>query len=76
MNPENAFDVQFQPMGKRARGDPGTTLLEAARESGIQLASACGGEGSCGQCQVVLLQGEVSPPTPDEVFILSALGPP
>jgi uncharacterized 2Fe-2S/4Fe-4S cluster protein (DUF4445 family) len=71
MNPGKPFKIEFQPMGKRARGDPGSKLLDAARDSGIQLASACGGEGSCGQCQVIVLQGEVSPPTPDEVFILS-----
>ncbi len=71
MSPGESIEVQFQPMGKRARGFPGDNLLEVARDSGIQLASACGGEGNCGQCQIILIQGEVSPPTPDEEFILS-----
>jgi uncharacterized 2Fe-2S/4Fe-4S cluster protein (DUF4445 family) len=52
---------------------PGTSVLEAARQAGIDLASACGGEGNCGQCQVVILEGQTNPTTLDEEFILSDL---
>lgn len=62
--------IAFQPLGIRARAAAGTTLFEAARQAGIELSSACGGEGHCGQCQVVVLQGEVSPATEDEEYIL------
>lgn len=65
------FDVQFQPIGKHVKVPSGTSLIEAARQAGIDLTSDCGGEGSCGQCQVVLLTGEVSPPNDDEEFILT-----
>lgn len=64
------FQVEFQPTGKRVRVAAGENLLEAARDSGIELASACGGEGNCGQCQIVILSGEVTAPTMDEEFIL------
>lgn len=68
-----SFQVEFQPTGKRVNASSGDTLLEVARNSGIDLASACGGEGNCGQCQVIILTGKVSPPTPDEEFIISEL---
>jgi len=34
-------------------------LLEAMREHGIRLASACGGSGYCGKCRIRLLKGSV-----------------
>ena len=70
MKKENTFEIQFQPLGKRVTVAPGTTVFEAARQAGIELTSACGGEGNCGQCQVVLLAGEANPPTPDEEFLI------
>ena len=73
MNHSDLFQVEFQPIGKRVKVTPGISVLEAARQAGIDLASACGGEGNCGQCQVVLLTGQVSPTTSDENFILSDL---
>jgi uncharacterized 2Fe-2S/4Fe-4S cluster protein (DUF4445 family) len=71
MNPENkTFQVQFQPLGKRVSVSDGATLLEAARQAGIQLASACGGEASCGQCLVVLKKGKANPLKSAEQFLL------
>ncbi|MEZ4595184.1 MAG: 2Fe-2S iron-sulfur cluster-binding protein, partial [Chloroflexota bacterium] len=67
------FQVQFQPIGKRIVAAPDVSLFEAARESGLDLASACGGEGNCGQCRVMVLSGETTPPNLDEEFILSEL---
>ncbi len=64
--------VDFEPIGKRVEVASGATLLEAAQEAGIALASACGGIGNCGQCRVQLLAGEVSPLTADEGFFLTA----
>jgi uncharacterized 2Fe-2S/4Fe-4S cluster protein (DUF4445 family) len=66
-----SFEIQFQPLGKRVFVQEGTSVLEAARLAGIDITSACGGEGSCGQCQVVLLAGAVNRPTQDEIFFLS-----
>jgi uncharacterized 2Fe-2S/4Fe-4S cluster protein (DUF4445 family) len=67
------FQVEFQPTGKRVSVSPGDYLLEVARDTGIEMAAACGGEGNCGQCRVIILSGDVSPPTPDEEFIIPAL---
>jgi uncharacterized 2Fe-2S/4Fe-4S cluster protein (DUF4445 family) len=68
---EKTFQVQFQPLGKRVEVPARATLLEAARQAGIELASACGGEASCGQCLVILKKGETNPLTSAEQFILS-----
>jgi uncharacterized 2Fe-2S/4Fe-4S cluster protein (DUF4445 family) len=73
MSQNDTFHLEFQPIGKRVEVSPGTNILEAARQAGIDLASICGGEGNCGQCQVVLLDGQVTPPTSDEEFIFSEL---
>jgi uncharacterized 2Fe-2S/4Fe-4S cluster protein (DUF4445 family) len=72
MEQKKDLQVQFQPLGKRVEVPSGTTLFEAARLAGLDLTTACGGEGNCGQCQVVLLSGEVTPLTPDEEFLIDA----
>ncbi|MCB0240764.1 MAG: 2Fe-2S iron-sulfur cluster binding domain-containing protein, partial [Anaerolineae bacterium] len=51
----NDSQIDFQPVGKRVTVAKYTTLLEAAIQAGIDLASACGGMGLCGQCRVRLL---------------------
>ena len=71
MSEQDSMQIQFQPLGTRVAVAVGTDLLEAAREAGIDLASVCGGEGNCGQCRVVILNGEVSALSLDEEFILS-----
>lgn len=73
MGEGESFQVQLQPIGKRVAAAPDVSLFEAARESGIDLASACGGEGNCGQCRIVVLAGETTPPNPDEEFILTEM---
>ena len=71
MSSQDAVQIQFQPIGKRVSVPAGTDLLEAALEAGLDLASACGGEGNCGQCRITVLDGDVSPLSLDEEFILS-----
>ena len=48
----------FVPSGRRGAVDPGTTVLDAARQFGVDLDSVCGGRGICGRCQVVPAFGE------------------
>ena len=72
MAPSETIQVDFEPIGKRVDVAAGITLLEAARQAGLSLASACGGMGKCGQCRVTILEGRVSPPTLNEAAILSA----
>ena len=63
---EPATTIVFQPWGRRCRAAAGTTLLEAAQANGVGVASGCGGVGTCGDCAVRVVTGEVTPPSDDE----------
>ncbi|MCB0253094.1 MAG: DUF4445 domain-containing protein [Anaerolineae bacterium] len=67
------IQVDFQPVGKRVTVAKYTTLLESAIQAGIDLASACGGMGLCGQCRVRLLAGDATPPNETEQDTFSEL---
>ena len=64
-------EVRFQPSGRSVRVPTGTTLLAAAREAGLPMASACGADGICGRCGVSVLAGaeNVSPETGNETEV-------
>lgn len=49
--------VRFEPSGKRAEASPRESLLEVAKRAGVDIESVCGGRGTCGRCQVRLVQG-------------------
>ncbi|MGD9127481.1 MAG: ASKHA domain-containing protein [Planctomycetia bacterium] len=58
----------FKPLDKKVYVLEGTRLLEAASSVGMNLEQPCGGEGTCGKCQVRII-GEVCAPTMvDEAF--------
>ncbi len=48
----------FVPSGRRGEIAAGTTVLDAARQLGVDLDSVCGGRGICGRCQVQPAFGE------------------
>ncbi len=50
--------VVFMPSGRRGHVAVGTTVLDAARELGVDLDSVCGGRGICSKCQVAPQFGE------------------
>ena len=50
--------VVFTPSGKRGRFAPGTPILTAARQLGVDLDSVCGGRGICSKCQITPAFGE------------------
>ena len=49
--------VTFYPFNKSGDVDPGTTLLDAASQLGLELAHECGGFASCSTCRVVVESG-------------------
>ena len=51
--------------------EDGSTVLEAARSVGIELESACGGQGTCGKCRVIVRGGMASEPDELERCLLS-----
>ena len=67
-----SFEVVFQPHGRKARFDHKITMLQAARDLGVDINSICGGAGSCGKCIVKIVQGteNVSDPTLEEADLL------
>jgi len=52
--------VIFTPSGKRGHFAPGTPVLTAARQLGVDLDSVCGGRGICSKCQITPSYGEFS----------------
>ncbi len=56
-NSNETCQALFLPMGRIGNFRRGMTLLEAARQAGVMIESACGGEGWCGQCAVQILEG-------------------
>ena len=50
--------VIFTPSGKRGRVKAGTSVLEAARQLGVDLDSVCGGRGICSRCQIAPAFGD------------------
>lgn len=55
-----SYEVRIEPSGRRFTALPEETLLEAALRSGINVRYNCS-NGTCGECQVNLKQGEVEP---------------
>lgn len=66
------YTIDFQPIGRRGQCPEDGTLLDAARTLGVDLASICGGVGSCGSCRVQLVSGALSPVTLNEEAELTA----
>ncbi len=50
--------VVFTPSGKRGTVPAGTSVLDAARQLGVDLDSVCGGRGICSKCQIAPSFGE------------------
>jgi len=51
-------NVTFQPSGVVVPGQPGESLFEIGRRSGVPISTSCNGKASCGLCRVVILAGE------------------
>ncbi len=78
--------VIFMPAGRRGRVTPGQSLLDAARQVGVEIESICGGRLTCGKCKVVVEHGRfpkhaitstadhLTPPGDEEVALLARMG--
>lgn len=49
--------VIFQPSGRRGEVEDGVTLLDAARELGVEIEALCGSARVCGKCKVKIEEG-------------------
>jgi uncharacterized 2Fe-2S/4Fe-4S cluster protein (DUF4445 family) len=63
--------IEIEPIGRRVEVQPGTTLMQAAQDAGVEIASICGGGGWCGNCRIKLVLGELTPVTELEYEVLS-----
>ncbi len=50
--------VVFTPSGREVVVAPGTTILDAARQGGVDLDSVCAARGICGRCQIQPSMGD------------------
>jgi uncharacterized 2Fe-2S/4Fe-4S cluster protein (DUF4445 family) len=60
------YTINFQPIGKRVSVAEENSLLRAAQEAGINIASVCGGVGICDSCKIRLIKGSLSRVTLEE----------
>lgn len=56
------YKVKFYPDNKVVEVEKDKTILSAALSAGVYINSACGGDGVCGRCKVILRKGKVSSP--------------
>lgn len=66
------FTIDFEPIGRRGPCPADQSLLESARQLNVDIVSICGGVGSCGQCKIQVIAGQVTPRTSEEEAELSA----
>lgn len=65
--------VIFEPDGKRCRIKKQINLLDAAKDLGVGIRSECGGEGTCGKCKIIVVNGSdlLNNPTAQENQMLT-----
>jgi len=51
--------IIFQPSGITLEVQAKTTLLDAVRLAGVEIDAPCGGKGTCGNCAVRIISGQV-----------------
>ena len=78
--------VIFVPSGRRGKVSQGMSVLDAARQLGVEIESICGGRLTCGKCRVRIEDGafqkhgivskpdHVTPPNDVETDLLNRLG--
>lgn len=55
---DNSPLLIFMPSGRRGRVERDMTLLEAARELGVEIESICGGQMTCNKCRIRIENGK------------------
>lgn len=60
------YNIEFEPVGRRGECPSGKSLLDCARQLGVDLVNVCGGRGKCKKCKIQVLKGTVSAATTDE----------
>ncbi|MBU1741080.1 MAG: DUF4445 domain-containing protein [Proteobacteria bacterium] len=71
MTDKRAGLVVFEPQGRRAEADPEANVLVLAQRVGLDIESACGGQGLCGRCRIKV-EAELPPPGVEEIEALGS----
>lgn len=56
-----ARTLRFPQLGREISSHAGETVYQSARNAGVRIIGACGGRGSCGTCQVWIVEGRTEP---------------
>ncbi len=69
-------NVTFVPGNFEVEVKEGASLYEAALQAGLPVASSCGGEATCGKCNMQVVSGEenLTPRVPLEARLLKKEG--
>src|SRR5690606_27078618 len=68
--------LAFPQLERRIESVAGETLFQSARRHGVRIVGACGGRGTCGSCEVRVIEGEVAAWTPASVSTQAPVPPP
>ena len=83
---KDTVKIIFMPSGRRGEVPKGTSLLDAARQVGVEIESICSGRLTCGKCKIQIENGlfqkhgitssedHVSAPSEEEVRLLKEMG--
>ncbi|MGA1824440.1 MAG: ASKHA domain-containing protein [bacterium] len=50
--------ITILPQNKIVNSSKGANLLQELIEAGIHISASCGGQGTCGKCKVIIMEGE------------------
>jgi 2Fe-2S ferredoxin len=59
--------IVFHPLNKIVEVERGREILWAAERNDVPLGSSCSGDGLCGWCKVIVLEGENNIAEPNEI---------
>jgi uncharacterized 2Fe-2S/4Fe-4S cluster protein (DUF4445 family) len=54
-----SFTLHFPQLDRDIANHTGETIYQSARRSGVRIIGACGGRGTCGTCQVHVVDGKI-----------------
>src|SRR5476651_451117 len=54
-----SFKLHFPQLDRDIASHAGETIYQSARRSGVRIIGACGGRGTCGTCQVHVVDGKI-----------------
>lgn len=66
--------LTFLPEHRVVESSPEQTVLDAARQVGVDIVSTCGGRGRCNSCRIQVLDGTFTSPSDQERKVLGTKG--